>query len=402
MAQSSSYNVSSFAVDQDREIERLQAQVDLFWPQELLLYKGLGLQDNMRLLDCGCGPGYLVSKLKEQFPGLVCTGVDLEEDLVALATTRNGGRADCGFLRGTVTALDFADNTFDFVIARLLIEHLPGPSQGLNEIWRVLKPGGTAVIVDNDFALHEQTFPACPSLSALYDAYQRARRADGGNPCIGRELPTLLTAAGFEQVALQLLAAHNQITGDEAFLRAEGSGIPAQLVRTGFLASETLDAVALEWMRMLQTPGHAIFRMLFAASGRKPSESVGTISRPASAQTPAVASNSSVAPGIGVSRVDAGQIETLIRNTLALELGGDPNDLDAGEPMVHLGVDSIAALQLCNRLRTQFSVSFSVAEVLGGASIADLASLVLERVGDQAGNPAQFIASQPRSQAKGG
>ena len=45
-----SYKLSSFAADSDGEIQRLNAQVDLFWNQELPLYERLGLHDGMSLL----------------------------------------------------------------------------------------------------------------------------------------------------------------------------------------------------------------------------------------------------------------------------------------------------------------------------------------------------------------
>src|SRR5262252_6522449 len=80
-----SYNLSSFAADIDGESHRLNAQVDLFWNQELPLYQRLGMQDGMRLLDCGCGSGYVLKKLQNVFPAMQCTGIEIDEPLVALA-----------------------------------------------------------------------------------------------------------------------------------------------------------------------------------------------------------------------------------------------------------------------------------------------------------------------------
>src|SRR5690349_11955728 len=80
-----SYNISCFAADIEGEIQRLNAQVDLFWNQELPLYRRLGMRDGMNLLDCGCGSGYLLKKVQEVFPGMQCTGIEIEESLVALA-----------------------------------------------------------------------------------------------------------------------------------------------------------------------------------------------------------------------------------------------------------------------------------------------------------------------------
>src|SRR5690349_14619301 len=93
-----SYNLSSFAADIDGEIQRLNAQVDLFWKQGLPLYQRLGMQDGMRLLDCGCGSGYLLKKLQHAFPAMQCTGIEIEEPLVALAREAMAGN-DCQVLQ---------------------------------------------------------------------------------------------------------------------------------------------------------------------------------------------------------------------------------------------------------------------------------------------------------------
>src|SRR5262249_13118228 len=236
---------------------------------ELRLYQQLGVRDGMSLLDCGCGSGYLLKKLQEAFPGLQCTGIEIEETLVTLAKKAMAGNSTQIFQQ-PITALGIPDHSYDFVISRLVLEHLPDPLAALKEVLRVLKVGCRAVFVDNDFDLHERTWPDSPALGDLYDAYRRARRADGGNPCIGRQLPALMKMAGFTGVDLHVLAAHNQVVGDRAFLKAEGAGIASQLVKTGFLAAETLDAVTGQWHSMLTSPDHAIFRILFAVVGEKP------------------------------------------------------------------------------------------------------------------------------------
>src|SRR5215468_5052007 len=117
-----SYNLSSFAADTDREVERLNAQVDLFWNQELRLYQQLGVRDGMSLLDCGCGSGYLLKKLQEAFPGLQCTGIEIEETLVTLAKKAMAGNGTQIFQQ-PIMAVGFPDHSYDFVISRLVLEH---------------------------------------------------------------------------------------------------------------------------------------------------------------------------------------------------------------------------------------------------------------------------------------
>jgi ubiquinone/menaquinone biosynthesis C-methylase UbiE/acyl carrier protein len=371
-----SYNISSFAADIDHEVERLNAQVDLFWNQELRLYQQLGIRDGMSLLDCGCGSSYLLKKLQEAFPGLQCTGIEIEETLVTLAKKAMAGNGTQIFQQ-PITALGFPDHSYDFVISRLVLEHLPDPLAALKEVLRVLKVGCRAVFVDNDFDLHERTWPDSPALGDLYDAYCRARRADGGNPCIGRRLPSLMKMAGFTGVDLHILAAHNQIVGDKAFLKAEGAGIASQLVKTGYLAAEMLDAVTGQWHSMLTSPDHAIFRILFAVVGEKPA--TPDVSRINATQT----SSTGNGEGVGMGNGRGGdlrsreQIQRFMQEILADELKVLADSISTDDSLIHAGVDSMAALALCNAVESHLGIELTIAEVLGGSSLDDLTQKIM-------------------------
>jgi ubiquinone/menaquinone biosynthesis C-methylase UbiE/acyl carrier protein len=371
-----SYNISSFAADIDGEIQRLNAQVDLFWNQELPLYQRLGLQDGMSLLDCGCGSGYLLKKLQAVYPGLRCTGIEIDAPLVAVARSNMAGNG-CQILQRPITALGLPQQSFDFVISRLVLEHLPDPLTALKEIFRVLKVGARAVFLDNDFDLHERTWPDSPALCDLYEAYRRARRADGGNPCIGRQLPLLMKKAGFTAINLHLVAAHNQLVGDKAFLKAEGPGIAAQLVKTGYLEPDALDEVAGQWHSMLTDPDHVIFRMLFAVAGEK----AETPGRSGLAQTRAISTGNRAEV---VAEVDHGmgelrsreQIQRFMRTILAQELKVQADSIPTNASLIHLGVDSMSALALCSAVEARLGRTLSIAELLCGSSIDDLAGKI--------------------------
>lgn len=370
-----SYDISNFAVNVDGEIQRLNAQVDLFWKQEIALYQRFGLRDGMKILDCGCGSGYVLEKLHGLYPAAQCTGIEVESQLAAVAQRMVAAkRLDrCAIFQQSVTAMELPDNTFDFAISRLVLEHLPNPMLALKEVLRVLKAGGTAVFIDNDFDLHERTAPDSPALGELYDAYRRARRSEGGNPCIGRELPLLMKRAGYGDVDLHLLAAHNHVIGDAAFLKAEGSGIPVQLVKTGHLASDALDRIAGQWRSMLTSKDHAIVRMLFATVGQK-------------TESPRVASGKDAAATSGEARkneaadspvAEPGTVEEMRRfmqHILAEEMNVPASSLAMDQSLIQLGVDSMAAVGLCNELESRLGVSLSMAEALSGKSINELAA----------------------------
>ncbi len=62
-------------------------------------------------------------------------------------------------VEGSILDIPFKDGSFDFVIARLVLEHLPDPVAAALEMRRVLKTGGKVVVVDNDFDMHLKSYP---------------------------------------------------------------------------------------------------------------------------------------------------------------------------------------------------------------------------------------------------
>ena len=269
-----SYHVSSFSANTQAEIRRLDAQVDLFWPSEHELIVRYGLEDGMDYLDCGCGPGRLIELLKDQYPGLNCTGLEMDPILVEAANMklRDRGCTDCTLVQGTAEQSQLPEHSFDFITMRLVLEHVPDPHLALQQLRRLLKPGGRILIISNDFENHTRTWPPVPELDALYEAYRAHRSEDQGDPCIGRRVPRLLAMSGFAVVAQEIEVAHNVITGDDAFFKAEGVGIPAQLVSDGFLEQSVFESMIRSWKDMLSDPDHCITRQLCVAVGEAQSD----------------------------------------------------------------------------------------------------------------------------------
>jgi ubiquinone/menaquinone biosynthesis C-methylase UbiE/acyl carrier protein len=271
MAYQSSYKVNHFSLSTKSEVERLEAQVELFWKKELSLYKSLGLRNGMSIVECGCGTGIVGRKILQEFPESRITAFDIDPYLVETAkeNAKNWGLENYEVFERPILNTELPDNKYDFAIARLVLEHLTNPADAIKEIYRILKPNGKAIFVDNDFEFHLRTYPDIPELKDLYGAYCRAREDDGGTPRIGRELPSLTKNSGFSNVDLHIVSAHNSIVGDSIFLKSEGSGIPAKLVKDGYLPSDTYVQIAKKWNTLLKTKGHSIFRQLFLCVGQK-------------------------------------------------------------------------------------------------------------------------------------
>jgi ubiquinone/menaquinone biosynthesis C-methylase UbiE len=94
-----------------------------------------------KVLDVGCGTGEMAAKLMRL--GYDVWGVDLAEPMIRHARDRYGPDR---FRVGDIEHIPFRDNTFDAVVCLGVIEYLATDEPALREIWRVLKPGGSAVI----------------------------------------------------------------------------------------------------------------------------------------------------------------------------------------------------------------------------------------------------------------
>lgn len=113
-----------------------------------------------RVLELGCGAGWLWAQGGEQIPAdLDLTLTDLSEGMVgeALARVRSLGRTAEG-RAADAADLPFETGCFDLVLALHMLYHLPDPAAGVDEIVRVLKPGGTAVIATNGSGTMSELF----------------------------------------------------------------------------------------------------------------------------------------------------------------------------------------------------------------------------------------------------
>lgn len=101
------------------------------------------------LLDVGCGSGFHLPR----FLALGCAsvvGVEPHPPLVSLARQRVSGMPGVRVEEGVAQALPLADDSVDIVHARWAYFFGAGCEPGLAEVARVLRPGGTAYVIDND------------------------------------------------------------------------------------------------------------------------------------------------------------------------------------------------------------------------------------------------------------
>ena len=106
------------------------------------------LPRNSRILEIAPGPGYLCIALAKLGPFKV-TGLDISQSFVRMASLsakREGVVAR--FIHGSASDIPLEDGLFDLIVCRAAFKNFSEPLKALNEMHRVLKPEGRAVIID--------------------------------------------------------------------------------------------------------------------------------------------------------------------------------------------------------------------------------------------------------------
>ncbi|PFH92613.1 SAM-dependent methyltransferase [Bacillus sp. AFS088145] len=108
------------------------------------------VQEGARILEVAPGPGYLSIELAKM--GFEVTGVELSPDFVNIEKN-NAKEANVlvDFKEGNASNLPCDDNTFDFIVCSAAFKNFMDPVKALKEMYRVLKPGGTSLIIDMNF-----------------------------------------------------------------------------------------------------------------------------------------------------------------------------------------------------------------------------------------------------------
>ena len=171
--------------------DRLQRlQTDFCIGQELAAYYTCPQWEKARtVLDAGTGNGYYLRKIAGRFPEKAYRGIDASRELIDIAR-EDGREAAAQFLH-----CDLFDATggYDFVIMRLLLQHLPDIEKTLAKVVEIVNPGGSALVIDT----HDPTrfyMPDVPEFRSFFKAYAEFEARQGRDRAVASHLGELIEA----------------------------------------------------------------------------------------------------------------------------------------------------------------------------------------------------------------
>ncbi len=181
-----------------REASRLLDQANTLAD---LLHGDTRYPGGSRVLEAGCGVGSQTAILARHSPEAQITSVDISPASIESARARleRQGATNVSFSVQDLYALRFDDNSFDHVFVCFVLEHLREPAGVLQELKRVLRPGGSITVIEGDhgsFYCHPET----PESRRVVQSFVETQARLGGNALIGRALYPLLRGAGFGAV----------------------------------------------------------------------------------------------------------------------------------------------------------------------------------------------------------
>jgi SAM-dependent methyltransferase len=187
----------------NEELERLGLQHRVWRPTALECWRRAGITFGSRVIDIGAGPGYATMDLAELVgPTGSVLAVERSPRFIEFARKSCAGR---GLTNVTFREADLMEEPlgqlrFDAAWCRWVACFVSSPEKLVNAIAGALRPGGVAIFHEYIDYRTWRLAPRRPAMESFVDEVMASWRANGGEPNVAREFPTLFRKAGLVTV----------------------------------------------------------------------------------------------------------------------------------------------------------------------------------------------------------
>jgi ubiquinone/menaquinone biosynthesis C-methylase UbiE len=180
-----------------------------------------GLPVGANILEVAPGPGYMAIELA-RLGRFHVSALDVSRTFVEIATA-NARQEDVSvdFHLGNASAMPFADNSFDLIVCQAAFKNFSQPVEAMNEMWRILRPVGVAIIDDMDKS----------ATNAAIAAEVAPMRLGWLNALFTRQALGSLRGRAYTVAQFQRMAADSAFGSAE--IRTGGIGLEVRLTKHG-------------------------------------------------------------------------------------------------------------------------------------------------------------------------
>jgi ubiquinone/menaquinone biosynthesis C-methylase UbiE len=251
--------------DFDDFIKKLELQALETAEERIPLYLEIGVKDAERILDVGCGSGFVTRDIAHLTKGKV-TAVDGSKDMIVIAKNVLKDEKNVSLKVANAEKLPFEKNSFDIVTCNLVLMWADTPQKVVEEMARVVKKGGKVLAsLEPDYGgkLH---WPESTKVDPIFAG--DAIRKRGGDPHIGRKLRMLFVRAGLDT---KVGIGNNRIWSCEEdknyYLHARDFYVKA--LKDAGLSQEDIDEWEYDYLKSLDKGVQLNFFPQFYAIGTK-------------------------------------------------------------------------------------------------------------------------------------
>jgi SAM-dependent methyltransferase len=194
-----------YLLDSDEEPLRLERQARIYGVEDDIRH--LALRGTEHVLDAGCGAGTITRAIARALPQGSVVGVDRELRYIEYACreVQSEQLHNVEFNVGDVLHLPFESGHFDVVWSKHLLHWVHQRGAALQELKRVLRPGGRMVCCNFD-GKWAHSYPPDASLHQDLDLFFDAMESEVGfDRWLGRKLPSMLIDLGLQDVTVDFI-----------------------------------------------------------------------------------------------------------------------------------------------------------------------------------------------------